>query len=85
MPEMSGFEVLEQLKSDPATRTIPVIIYTSKELDDGDRARLSTDATAILFKQRTSRHMIIGHIQNALDKVIKKEDSPHPKEHYHAS
>lgn len=30
MPEMSGFEVLERLRSDPGTRDISVIIVTSK-------------------------------------------------------
>lgn len=29
MPKVNGIEVLEQLKSDPETRTIPVVILTS--------------------------------------------------------
>ncbi|HET7272464.1 MAG TPA: ATP-binding protein, partial [Rubrobacter sp.] len=40
MPEMSGFEVLQRLKSDPVTRDIPVIIITSKPLQDRDRSSL---------------------------------------------
>lgn len=30
MPEMDGWEVFRQLKSDPATRDIPVIVVTAK-------------------------------------------------------
>src|SRR5436305_1522734 len=41
MDDLSGFEVLEQLSADPATRSIPVVIHTSKELDKTERARLS--------------------------------------------
>ncbi|HMB03512.1 MAG TPA: ATP-binding protein, partial [Isosphaeraceae bacterium] len=32
MPDLTGFEVLERLKSDPETATIPVIIHSSKVL-----------------------------------------------------
>ncbi|MDT3677389.1 MAG: response regulator [Burkholderiaceae bacterium] len=30
LPKLNGFEVLKQVKSDPALRTIPVIILTAK-------------------------------------------------------
>jgi len=33
MPEMSGFEVLEKLKSNPDTETIPVIMLTARAQD----------------------------------------------------
>ena len=41
MDDLSGFEVLEKLSADPATRSIPVVIHTSKDLDKAERARLS--------------------------------------------
>lgn len=36
MPEMDGFQVLEELRSDPATAHIPVIIVTAARLDPVD-------------------------------------------------
>ena len=33
MPKMSGLEVLEKIKSDPALKTIPVVILTSSKED----------------------------------------------------
>ena len=40
MPKMSGFEVCRQLKNDPQTRDIPVIVVTALDMDaDYERAR----------------------------------------------
>lgn len=69
LPEMSAFDVLDELKKDPATRKIPVIIHTAKSLDDDERARLERDASAILQKQSLSREVAIGRIREALQKA----------------
>lgn len=40
MPKMSGFEVCRQIKSDPATRDVPIIMVTAlNEMGDHERAR----------------------------------------------
>ena len=54
MPDLSGFEVLERLKNEPKTANIPVIIYTSKVLDEKEISSLGR-AAAILPKNLTSR------------------------------
>jgi len=41
MPDLSGFEVLDRLKKDSDTRNIPVVIHTSKFLNEEDRLRLN--------------------------------------------
>ena len=41
MPDLSGFDVLDRLKGEPATTNIPVVIHTSKVLDEDDLARLN--------------------------------------------
>ena len=50
MPDISGEEVLEQLGADAATASIPVVIVTSKVLEDDERKRLSERAIAIVDK-----------------------------------
>ncbi|MBN8907983.1 MAG: response regulator, partial [Rhodospirillales bacterium] len=50
MPDLSGFEVLDELKAASATRDIPVIVYTSRVLGDADRARLEGRTVAVLPK-----------------------------------
>src|SRR5262245_42637864 len=40
MPEMDGFEFLEELRRRPAAENTPVIVVTAKDLDEQDRRRL---------------------------------------------
>jgi CheY-like chemotaxis protein len=50
LPDMSGLEVARRLKSDPATRDIPVVALTGRD-DDGDRdALLAAGCAAYLIK-----------------------------------
>ena len=57
MPDLSGFEVLEELKRNPDTRAIPVIIYTSHVLNDEERKRLQA-AEDIISKNPQSRELL---------------------------
>ena len=58
MPDISGFTVLDQIRSDPSTRTIPVAIVTSLALNELDRKRLQAQACGILNKSELSRDQI---------------------------
>ena len=42
MPEMDGFAVIESLRSDPATDSIPIVVLTGKTLSGEDRERLNS-------------------------------------------
>lgn len=50
MPEMDGFQVLDHLRADDATRHIPVIIITAKELTREDKERLDGQINGLLQK-----------------------------------
>lgn len=50
MDDLGGFGVLDQLKADPATTRIPVIVLTSKRLSADERKRLALWSVAILGK-----------------------------------
>jgi CheY-like chemotaxis protein len=66
MPEMSGFEALERLKSDPATHDIPVIIITSKTLGHEERQLLDGKVVALLSKETASHEAVIAGVRQAL-------------------
>lgn len=50
MPGMDGYEVCRQLKSDPATRDIPVIFLTAKSESEDERAGLELGAVDYISK-----------------------------------
>ncbi len=66
MPEMTGFEVLRELRADPATRDIPVIVLTAKQLEEQERRQLATQVVSVLSKETTSREEAITRLREAL-------------------
>jgi CheY-like chemotaxis protein len=68
MPDVNGFEVLESLKRDQETAAIPVVIYTSQELDIRDRSRLQ-DAADVIPKQSPSREHAGARFLEALTRA----------------
>ena len=68
MPGLSGEKILEQLKADPLTRAIPVVIVTARVLTESDHQRLAAHTCAILSKDSLSR--------DTLKQVISDADAP---------
>ena len=65
MPNMSGFEVCKQLKEDPATREIPIIIVTA--LNESSDYERGMDSGADDFLTRPfSRAEFIARVQSLL-------------------
>ncbi|NEU80723.1 ATP-binding protein [Nostoc sp. UIC 10630] len=61
MPELSGFDVLKQLKSNPVTQSIPVIIYSSAQIDTETQSQLAKKSIAILSKETGSQTATMGY------------------------
>jgi CheY-like chemotaxis protein len=68
LEEATAFDVLDELKSNPNTRGIPVIIVTSQVLDVAERERLSRNTEGVISKQNLSRELAINRIRDALRK-----------------
>jgi signal transduction histidine kinase/DNA-binding response OmpR family regulator len=69
MPDLGGFEVLEQLRQDPETRGIPVVIHTSKVLDGEDQVRLNSALDVIPKSIMTSRDAAAARFGESLRKA----------------
>ncbi len=66
LPEMSGVEVLQRLKSDAVTAAVPVIIYTSRPIDDVLKGELQGLASVVLSKQHYDRDAVITAVKQLL-------------------
>ena len=50
MPEMDGFSVLDALRNDPTTASIPIIVVTAKELTVQEKKRLEGQIQSLMQK-----------------------------------
>jgi signal transduction histidine kinase/DNA-binding response OmpR family regulator len=51
MPDLTGFEVLREIRRNPSTKTTPVVIHTSKDLSEEEVGDL-TDLGAVIYPKR---------------------------------
>ena len=66
MPILDGFATLQQLREAPATRDLPVIIITAKDLTAEEREELRSHATRIIEKNGLDREEILSELKEAL-------------------
>ena len=58
MPQMSGFDVLDEMKRHPWGENIPVIVYTAKDVSHEEHARLGERVAALVSKGESSRDLL---------------------------
>ena len=63
MPEMDGFEFVQELRKAEIHRAIPIIVVTAKDLSAEDRLRLSGQVEAVLQKGGYSRDELLREIR----------------------
>jgi DNA-binding response OmpR family regulator len=63
MPEMDGFEFLEELRKDTSWRAVPVIVVTAKDITQEERLRLDGHVKKIVQKGALSREELAREIR----------------------
>jgi len=66
VPYLDGFEIIEALRSDPATRNIPVIVLTGRG-DDETYTQARRLGAAQLLTKPVARDLLIKAIDGQLD------------------
>ncbi|MDQ3973099.1 MAG: response regulator, partial [Actinomycetota bacterium] len=54
LPDADGFTIVERLRRIDRFRHLPVVVYTAKEIDEGERERLRLADTVVYTKSRVS-------------------------------
>ncbi len=73
MPGMDGFELVDAMKKSPSRNRIPIVVLTSKDITEEDRARLNGGVARILEKGAIAREELAAEIHQFLN------DRQHPE------
>jgi CheY-like chemotaxis protein/signal transduction histidine kinase/HAMP domain-containing protein len=70
LPDMSGFDVLEQLRDTPRLRDLPVVVFTGRELTPEEDAQLRQFARSVVVKDVESPERLLDETALFLHRVV---------------
>jgi CheY-like chemotaxis protein len=73
MPEMDGFTVVENLKNNEQTRSIPIIIVSAKELTPNEQKFLTGQVEVLLQKGLFSETELLEDVSQALEQIHQQQ------------
>jgi CheY-like chemotaxis protein len=77
LPDMTGFELIEQLQTDSGQTDLPIIVYTGKELTRKEEMHLRRVATSVIIKEADSPERLLAETALFLHRV--EANLPEPK------
>jgi CheY-like chemotaxis protein/signal transduction histidine kinase len=70
LPDMTGFELLEAIQSNPGNRDLPIVVFTGKELNPDEEAQLKKAAKSVIIKGVESPERLLDETALFLHRVI---------------
>jgi HAMP domain-containing protein/CheY-like chemotaxis protein len=70
LPDMSGFELLEAIRDNPALSDLPVVVFTGKELSPDEDAQLHAMARSVVVKGVESPERLLDETSLFLHRVV---------------
>src|SRR3989442_9094060 len=75
MPEMDGFQFLDEVRKHEEWRPIPVIVITAKELTPEDHQKLNGSVEKILQKGAYSREDLIREVRDLVTASLRSKSA----------
>ncbi|MHB1352180.1 MAG: response regulator [Thiobacillus sp.] len=69
LPDTTGFEVIEEIKKDPGLRTLPIIVYTARDLTREEENRLKKVIKSVILKDVRSLDRLLDEVTLFLHQV----------------
>jgi CheY-like chemotaxis protein len=70
LPDVSGFDLLEKIRDEPALEDLPVVVFTGKELSPEEDARLKALARSVIVKGVESPDRLLDETALFLHRVL---------------
>ncbi|HET9087868.1 MAG TPA: response regulator, partial [Acidobacteriaceae bacterium] len=70
LPDMTGFDLLERLRTIPAMEELPVVVFTGKDLTPEEDARLHVLARSVIVKDVESPERLLDETALFLHRVV---------------
>jgi DNA-binding response OmpR family regulator len=73
LPDVSGFQLLAEWRTNSRTIDLPIFVLTSKDLTVEERDYLSHNTALLLQKQQTWQETLIAQLQRTLSGVLSEK------------
>ena len=70
LPDMSGFELLDAVQQDPRLREIPIVVFTGRDLSEGEEQELRRKAKSVVVKGVQSPERLLDETALFLHRVV---------------
>jgi len=70
LPDMTGFELLEQIHAERHLQEIPVVVFTGKDLSAAEQARIKSMAKSIVLKDVQSPERLLDETALFLHRIV---------------
>ncbi len=79
LPDMTGFELLDEIQAEQSLREIPIVVFTGKDLTAEEKTRLDIVAKSVVLKDVRSPERLLDETALFLHRVV-SELPPHKQE-----
>lgn len=73
LPKMTGFEVISEMRTDPAVRDVPVVVLTNLGQDEDKQRAFDLGALKFMIKSDLSINEVVASVKEAFAKRIQSK------------